>query len=117
MNKFDRESGKGNKKGKNKKKEEKKDEEHEREKYLIATSEQPISAMHFNERMEPQSLPIRYAGISTNFRKEAGSHGKDAWGIFRVHQFDKIEQFVICAPDQSWQFHEQMYVFCFWLFM
>ena len=42
-------------------------------------------------------------GISTCFRKEAGSHGKDAWGIFRIHQFEKVEQFVVCAPDQSWQ--------------
>merc|ERR1712013_5256 len=47
-------------------------------------------------------------GISTCFRKEAGSHGRDAWGIFRVHQFDKIEQFVYCAPSESWKFHEEM---------
>lgn len=55
-----------------------------------------------------KDLPLKYAGFSTCFRKEAGSHGRDAWGIFRVHQFEKIEQFVICNPDQSWDMHEQM---------
>lgn len=53
--------------------------------YLIATSEQPISAMHRGEWIEPQDLPFRYAGTSSCFRKEAGSHGKDVWGIFRIH--------------------------------
>jgi seryl-tRNA synthetase len=72
------------------------------DKYLIATSEQPISAMHSNEWLQPAELPIKYAGYSTNFRKEAGSHGKDAWGLFRVHQFEKIEQFVFCKPEDSW---------------
>ncbi|ETO03912.1 seryl-tRNA synthetase, partial [Reticulomyxa filosa] len=62
-------------------------------KYLIATSEQPISAMHYKEWLKEDQLPLKYAGISTCFRKEAGAHGKDAWGIFRVHQFEKIEQF------------------------
>jgi len=63
-----------------------------------------------NEWMEAKQLPIRYGGFSTNFRKEAGSHGKDAWGIFRVHQFDKIEQFCITSPDDdaSWKMHEEM---------
>lgn len=69
--------------------------------YLIATSEQPISAMHSDENIEPSKLPIKYAGYSTCFRKEAGSHGKDTWGIFRVHQFEKVEQFVLCEPEQS----------------
>jgi len=69
------------------------------DKYLIATSEQPICGFHMNEWMEEKSLPIRYSGISTCFRKEAGSHGKDTWGIFRVHQFEKVEQFVICDGD------------------
>ena len=59
--------------------------------YLIATSEQPISAMHMEEWIEPADLPFRYAGVSTCFRKEAGSHGRDVWGIFRVHQFEKVE--------------------------
>eukprot|EP01083_Nonionella_stella_P203101 741369_1 len=80
------------------------------EKYLIATSEQPISALHYKEWLQPSDLPIKYAGISTCFRKEAGSHGKDAWGIFRVHQFDKIEQFIYCEPhnNQSCNYHEEM---------
>mmetsp|Transcript_39121 Transcript_39121/g.63980 ORF Transcript_39121/g.63980 Transcript_39121/m.63980 type:complete len:495 (+) Transcript_39121:34-1518(+) len=77
-------------------------------KYLIATSEQPISAMHHKEWLQPTDLPIKYAGISTCFRKEAGAHGKDAWGIFRVHQFDKIEQFVYCKPGESWTHHDEM---------
>jgi seryl-tRNA synthetase len=62
------------------------------DKYLIATSEQPLSAMHADENIEPKSLPLQYAGYSTCFRKEAGSHGRDTWGIFRVHQFEKVEQ-------------------------
>eukprot|EP01115_Flamella_aegyptia_P001855 TRINITY_DN130_c0_g3_i1.p1 TRINITY_DN130_c0_g3~~TRINITY_DN130_c0_g3_i1.p1 ORF type:complete len:458 (-),score=144.42 TRINITY_DN130_c0_g3_i1:17-1390(-) len=80
----------------------------EEEKYLIATSEQPISAYHQNEWIEPKQLPLRYAGVSTCFRKEAGSHGKDTWGIFRVHQFEKIEQFCITSPDDSWEMQEEM---------
>lgn len=78
------------------------------EKYLIATSEQPLCAIHMNEWLEENQLPIKYAGFSTCFRKEAGAHGKDTWGIFRVHQFDKIEQFVICPPEKSWEMHESM---------
>ncbi|GMM40606.1 hypothetical protein FOG51_01007 [Hanseniaspora uvarum] len=82
----------------------------EDEKYLIATSEQPISAYHAGEWFEKpkEQLPIRYAGYSSCFRREAGSHGKDAWGIFRVHQFEKIEQFVITDPESSWEEFEQM---------
>merc|ERR1719461_1342212 len=82
--------------------------ERDEEFYLIATSEQPISAKHYKEWMDPKNLPKRYAGMSTCFRKEAGSHGKDAWGIFRVHQFEKIEQFVYCDPEKSWEEHETM---------
>ncbi|KAG2173716.1 hypothetical protein INT43_005136 [Umbelopsis isabellina] len=80
------------------------------DKYLIATSEQPISAFHMNEWFEKPSeqLPIRYAGYSTCFRKEAGAHGKDTWGIFRVHQFEKIEQFVLCDPEKSWDMFNEM---------
>lgn len=69
------------------------------EKYLIATSEQPICAYHKGEWLEPSQLPLRYAGISTCFRKEAGSSGKDIRGIFRVHQFEKVEQFCLTADD------------------
>lgn len=80
----------------------------ETDKYLIATSEQPISALHSEEWLGGQDLPIKYAGYSTNFRKEAGSHGKDAWGIFRIHQFEKVEQFLITHPEKSWEAFEEM---------
>jgi seryl-tRNA synthetase len=76
--------------------------------YLIATSEQPISAMHRGEWLEESALPIKYGGSSSCFRKEAGAHGKDTWGIFRVHQFEKIEQFCITRPEDSWQMLEDM---------
>lgn len=76
--------------------------------YLIATSEQPISAMYKDEWLETKDLPIRYAGFSSCFRKEAGAHGKDTWGIFRIHQFEKIEQFCITTPENSWAEHEEM---------
>ncbi|MBI2075777.1 MAG: serine--tRNA ligase [Candidatus Aenigmarchaeota archaeon] len=74
--------------------------------YLIATSEHPLTAQHMDETLS--KLPIKYAGLSTNFRKEAGAHGKDTKGIFRVHQFNKVEQIVICRPEESWSFHEQL---------
>lgn len=82
----------------------------EDDKYLIATSEQPISAFHSNEWFDrpAEQLPIKYAGYSTCFRKEAGSHGKDTWGIFRVHQFEKIEQFCITDPASSWDMLDHM---------
>ncbi|KAF5325036.1 hypothetical protein D9619_009594 [Psilocybe cf. subviscida] len=80
------------------------------EKYLIATSEQPISAMHSDEWFESPDtqLPVKYAGYSTCFRKEAGSAGRDMWGIFRVHQFEKVEQFVITDPEKSWEMFDTM---------
>ncbi|KAJ8098384.1 hypothetical protein POJ06DRAFT_259330 [Lipomyces tetrasporus] len=80
------------------------------EKYLIATSEQPISAYHSDEWFEQpaEQLPKRYAGYSSCFRREAGSHGKDAWGIFRVHAFEKIEQFVLTEPEKSWEEFDRM---------
>jgi seryl-tRNA synthetase len=80
----------------------------EDEKYLIATSEQPICAFHRGEWLLEKELPKRYAGFSTCFRKEAGSHGRDAWGIFRVHQFEKVEQFVVCEPEASPAMHKEM---------
>lgn len=80
----------------------------EDEKYLIATSEQPICGYHKGEWIQESALPLRYGGFSTCFRKEAGSHGKDTWGIFRVHQFDKIEQFCITEPEHSAAMHEEM---------
>jgi len=81
---------------------------HDDDKYLIATSEQPISAFHMGETMTAEELPKKYAGYSTNFRKEAGGYGRDVWGIFRVHQFEKIEQFCITEPEKSWDMHEEM---------
>jgi len=80
------------------------------EKYLIATSEQPIAAFHRDEWISEKQLPIKYAGISTCFRQEVGSHGRDTRGIFRVHQFEKIEQFVITSPhdDESWKTMDEM---------
>lgn len=82
----------------------------EEERYLIATSEQPLTAMHSEEWFESpeKQLPIKYGGYSTCFRKEAGSSGKDTWGIFRIHQFEKVEQFVICEPEKSWEMFDQM---------
>ncbi|XP_074706399.1 serine--tRNA ligase, cytoplasmic isoform X1 [Strix aluco] len=80
------------------------------EKYLIATSEQPIAALHRDEWLKPEDLPIKYAGLSTCFRQEVGSHGRDTRGIFRVHQFEKIEQFVYASPhdNKSWEMFEEM---------
>ncbi|MHA1943934.1 MAG: serine--tRNA ligase, partial [Candidatus Thorarchaeota archaeon] len=76
--------------------------------YLIATSEHPLSAMYMGEVFEPNDLPIKLAGVSACFRKEAGSHGKDTKGIFRVHQFNKVEQYVFSHPDDSWDIHEEL---------
>eukprot|EP00930_Biecheleria_cincta_P022200 TRINITY_DN1624_c0_g1_i2.p1 TRINITY_DN1624_c0_g1~~TRINITY_DN1624_c0_g1_i2.p1 ORF type:complete len:470 (-),score=130.02 TRINITY_DN1624_c0_g1_i2:79-1488(-) len=85
------------------------DKEHpELDKYLIATSEQPISAFHRGQNLDPKDFPFRYVGISSCFRREAGSSGRDIRGIFRVHQFEKIEQFVLTAPDKSWEEHNRM---------
>lgn len=83
------------------------------EKYLIATSEQPIAALHRDEWLNPVDLPFRYAGLSTCFRQEVGSHGRDTRGIFRVHQFDKVEQFILCTPfdDISWNFFDEVRIF------
>lgn len=76
--------------------------------YLIATSEQPISVMYADEWLKKSDLPIRYCGYSSCFRKEAGSSGRDVWGIFRVHQFEKVEQFVICEPENSYDELEKL---------
>ena len=70
------------------------DKEVVEEKYLIATSEQPIAAFHRDEWISENVLPIRYAGISTCFRQEVGSHGRDTRGIFRVHQFEKVRYYM-----------------------
>jgi seryl-tRNA synthetase len=76
--------------------------------YMIGTSEHAMAAMHSKEIIEGKDIPIKYAGISPCFRKEAGAHGRDQKGIFRVHQFDKIEQFVFSKPEDSWKEHEKM---------
>ena len=76
--------------------------------YMIGTSEHAMAAMHSGEIIAGDDLPIRYAGTSPCFRKEAGAHGRDQKGIFRVHQFDKVEQFVFAKPEESWQEHERM---------
>eukprot|EP00249_Psilotum_nudum_P013410 c24313_g1_i1 orf=192-1334(+) len=80
------------------------------DKYLIATSEQPLCAFHRGDWIHPSKLPIKYAGYSSCFRKEAGAHGRDTLGIFRVHQFEKIEQFCVTSPldNKSWEMHEEM---------
>jgi len=76
--------------------------------YLIATSEHPMAAMYMNEVIKTEDLPAKFVGVSTNFRKEAGAHGKDTRGIFRTHQFNKIEQFVFSKPEDSWHIHEEL---------
>ena len=76
--------------------------------YLIATSEHPIAAMFMNETLEMDKLPIKIVGVSTNFRREVGTHGKYTKGLFRMHQFNKVEQFIFCLPEQSWKLHEEL---------
>lgn len=74
--------------------------------YLVGTSEVPLTMLHYTEILPEEKLPIRYAGFSSCFRREAGSYGKDVAGIIRVHQFDKIEMFSFCHPDKSEEEHE-----------
>ena len=76
--------------------------------YMIGTSEHAMAAMHSKEIIEGKDIPKKYAGISPCFRKEAGAHGRDQKGIFRVHQFDKIEQFIFSKPEDSWKEHEKL---------
>jgi len=76
--------------------------------YMIGTSEHAMAAMHSKEIIEGKNMPMKYAGVSPCFRKEAGAHGRDQKGIFRVHQFDKIEQFIFSKPEDSWKEHEKM---------
>jgi seryl-tRNA synthetase len=76
--------------------------------YLIATSEHPMAASFMDEVILQQDLPIKYVGVSPCFRKEVGAHGKYTKGLFRVHQFNKIEQFIFCLPENSWKFHEEL---------
>ncbi|NPA38693.1 MAG: serine--tRNA ligase [Candidatus Nanohaloarchaeota archaeon] len=76
------------------------------DKYLIGTAEVSLGAMHMDEVLIQDELPLRYAGVSSCFRTEAGSHGRDTKGIFRVHQFEKVEMFIFSHPDESWDEHE-----------
>ena len=76
--------------------------------YLIATSEHPLTAMRMDEVIEPSELPIKMVGVSPCFRREVGAHGLSARGIWRVHQFAKVEQIVFCDPDDSWEHHEDL---------
>ena len=76
--------------------------------FLVGTSEVPLAALHANEILDLETLPLRYAGFSTCFRREAGTYGKDTTGIFRVHQFDKVEMFSFCNPEKSKDEHEYL---------
>lgn len=76
--------------------------------FMIATAEQTLAALHRGEIIDERTLPRKYCGISTCFRREAGSHGKDTRGIFRVHQFEKIEQFVFCNKEDTDNIHEEL---------
>lgn len=76
--------------------------------YLVGTSEVPLCAYHCDEFLDANDLPLKYAGFSTCFRREAGSYGKDLGGMFRVHQFDKVEMFVYSHPDSSWDEFENL---------
>jgi len=80
--------------------------------YLVATSEHPLAAMFMDETLDKGDLPVKLVGISTNFRREIGAHGKYTKGLFRMHQFNKIEQFIFCLPDQSWNLHEELQQNC-----
>ncbi len=80
--------------------------------YLILTSEHAIAGIHMDETFKPEDLPKRYAGFSTCFRTEAGAHGRDTKGIFRVHQFDKVEMFIFSKPEDSWKEHELLLKNC-----
>ena len=76
--------------------------------YLIATSEHSIAAMFMDEVLNAEDLPIKLVGVSPCFRREVGTHGKYTKGLFRVHQFNKVEQFIFCLPEQSWELHEEL---------
>ena len=76
--------------------------------FLVGTSEVSLAALHTDEIIDMKNLPLRYAGYSTCFRREAGTYGKDTSGIFRVHQFDKVEMFSFCDPEKSNEEHEQI---------
>ena len=76
--------------------------------YLLPTAEHALLGLHKDDIVEADKLPLRYAGVSPCFRKEAGAHGRDTKGIFRVHQFEKVEQFIFSRPEDSWKLHEEL---------
>jgi len=76
--------------------------------YLLPTAEHALLALHNDGIIELDQLPLRYAGVSPCFRKEAGAHGRDTKGIFRIHQFEKVEQFIFSTPEDSWKLHEEL---------
>ncbi len=76
--------------------------------YLIATAEHPIAAYFMDEVITKKDLPTKFVGVSSCFRKEVGAHGKYTKGLFRMHQFNKVEQFIFCLPEDSWKFHEEL---------
>lgn len=80
--------------------------------YMIATSEHPLTAMYMEETIPEDQLPLKIVGVSPCFRREVGSHGQSDLGIWRVHQFTKIEQIVITRPEESWQMHEELLQNC-----
>jgi len=80
--------------------------------YLIATAEHPIAAMFMNETFNEADLPLKIVAFSPCFRKEVGSHGKYTKGLFRMHQFNKVEQFIFCRPEDSWKYFEELQKNC-----
>lgn len=76
--------------------------------YLVGTAEVPLASYHAGEKIDVSKAPIKYAGFSSSFRREAGSYGKDSYGLIRVHQFDKVEMFVYCDPQMSWEEFESL---------
>ena len=84
------------------------EEQGEEERFLISTTEHPLIAQYTNSTINENELPIKLVGVSSAFRKEAGAHGKDTKGIFRMHQFEQTEQIVLCKPEDSDKFHEEM---------
>jgi len=76
--------------------------------YLVATAEHPIAAMYMDEVLPEKDLPIKLVGVSPCFRKEVGAHGKYTKGLFRMHHFNKVEQFIFSLPEQSWELHKEL---------
>jgi seryl-tRNA synthetase len=80
--------------------------------YLIPTAEYPLGGMYINQIINQKDLPLKLCGVSSCFRREVGTHGKFSKGLFRMHQFNKVEMIVICLPEESWEFLEKMQKFC-----